>query len=337
MLLICVLLAVAFAFGCKVPLKKAPWVFYLLAVALDVLVVFAAQLDAPQWVYRSVILANGRCLFAFGLFTVVMFIGVLKDGSKAKRWLTPVRAELSIVASILAVGHMVRYINVYSPRVIASPSSLANGMLLSFVIAMLIGALLVLLAVTSITIVWWSTDSYEPPFQPPQPERSPPMTFAQSSLNRRQFVAGAAAFVAALGLGSTVALADDKKADDKAAAAEKPAVELDGPFVVGFDQDFLPYGYVGDDGQYTGFDLDLAAAVAELEGWDIQLEPIAWDAKDALLNSGQDGPASGTALPWRAARTTTRSPLPIWRTARLSSYAPTPASRSSKTWPARSS
>lgn len=113
------------------------------------------------------------------------------------------------------------------------------------------------------------------------------MTFAQSSLNRRQFVAGAAAFVAALGLGSAVALADDKKADDKAAAAEKPAVELDGPFVVGFDQDFPPYGYVGDDGQYTGFDLDLAAAVAELEGWDIQLEPIAWDAKDALLNSGQ--------------------------------------------------
>ncbi len=153
MLLICVLLAVAFAFGCKVPLKKAPWVFYLLAVALDVLVVFAAQLDAPQWVYRSVILANGRCLFAFGLFTVVMFIGVLKDGSKAKRWLTPVRAELSIVASILAVGHMVRYINVYSPRVIASPSSLANGMLLSFVIAMLIGALLVLLAVTSFKVV----------------------------------------------------------------------------------------------------------------------------------------------------------------------------------------
>ena len=113
------------------------------------------------------------------------------------------------------------------------------------------------------------------------------MTFAQSFLNRRQFVAGAAAFVAVLGLGSTVALADDKKADDKAAAAEKPAVELDGPFVVGFDQDFPPYGYVGDDGQYTGFDLDLAAAVAELEGWDIQLEPIAWDAKDALLNSGQ--------------------------------------------------
>lgn len=153
MLLVCVLLAVAFAFGCKVPLKKAPWVFYLLAVALDVLVIFAAQIDTPQWMYRSIILANGRCLFAFGLFTVVMFIGVLKDGSKAKRWLTPVRAELSIVASILAVGHMVRYINVYSLRVITSPSSMANGMLISFVVAVLIAIMLVLLAVTSFKVI----------------------------------------------------------------------------------------------------------------------------------------------------------------------------------------
>ncbi len=112
------------------------------------------------------------------------------------------------------------------------------------------------------------------------------MSLAQTSLSRRSFVAGATALVAALGFGSTLALADEKKADD-AKADEKPAVELDGPFVIGFDQDFPPYGYVGDDGQYTGFDLDLAAAVAELEGWEIQLEPIAWDAKDALLNSGQ--------------------------------------------------
>ncbi len=153
MLLICVLLAVAFSFALKVPLKKAPWAFYLLAIALDVLVIFAGQLDAPQWVYRTLILANGRCLFAFGLFTVVMFIGVLKDGSKAKRWLTPVRAELSIVASILAIGHMVRYVNVYSLRVITNPSSVANGMLLSFVIAMIITVLLALLAVTSFKVV----------------------------------------------------------------------------------------------------------------------------------------------------------------------------------------
>ena len=57
--------------------------------------------------------------------------------------------------------------------------------------------------------------------------------------------------------------------------------------VVGFDQEFPPYGYVGDDGKYTGFDLDLAKAVCKMEGWEYKPTPISWDAKDSLLNSGQ--------------------------------------------------
>lgn len=55
---------------------------------------------------------------------------------------------------------------------------------------------------------------------------------------------------------------------------------------VGFDQAYPPYGYVGDDGELTGFDLELAAEVAERNGWELALEPIDWDAKDGLLNSG---------------------------------------------------
>lgn len=56
--------------------------------------------------------------------------------------------------------------------------------------------------------------------------------------------------------------------------------------IVGFDQSYPPYGFVGNDGNFTGFDLDLADEVASRNGWDIQLEPIDWDAKDTLLNSG---------------------------------------------------
>ena len=37
--------------------------------------------------------------------------------------------------------------------------------------------------------------------------------------------------------------------------------------IVGFDQAYPPYGFVGDDGQFTGFDLDLAAEVASRNGW----------------------------------------------------------------------
>ena len=56
--------------------------------------------------------------------------------------------------------------------------------------------------------------------------------------------------------------------------------------IVGFDQSYPPYGFVGDDGEFAGFDLDLAKEVCERNGWELQLEPIDWDAKDALLNSG---------------------------------------------------
>lgn len=57
--------------------------------------------------------------------------------------------------------------------------------------------------------------------------------------------------------------------------------------IVGFDSAYPPYGFVGDDGQYTGFDLDLAQEVANRNGWDYKAEPVDWDAKDALLGSGQ--------------------------------------------------
>ena len=54
--------------------------------------------------------------------------------------------------------------------------------------------------------------------------------------------------------------------------------------IVGFDNSYPPYGFIGDNGDYTGFDLDLAAEVANRNGWEVELMPIDWDAKDALLN-----------------------------------------------------
>ena len=47
-------------------------------------------------------------------------------------------------------------------------------------------------------------------------------------------------------------------------------------------------GFVGDDGEYTGFDLELAKEVCDRNGWEFNPEPIAWDSKDALLKSGED-------------------------------------------------
>ena len=55
---------------------------------------------------------------------------------------------------------------------------------------------------------------------------------------------------------------------------------------VGFDAEFPPYGYKDDNGEYVGFDLDLAAEVCKRNGWELVKQPIDWDSKDMELNSG---------------------------------------------------
>lgn len=57
-------------------------------------------------------------------------------------------------------------------------------------------------------------------------------------------------------------------------------------FIVGFDAEFPPYGYMDDDGEYVGFDLDLAEEVCNRRGWELVKRPIAWDSKDSELETG---------------------------------------------------
>ena len=57
---------------------------------------------------------------------------------------------------------------------------------------------------------------------------------------------------------------------------------------VGFDKSYPPYGFMDQKtGEYTGFDLELAKEVCKRNNWELALEPIDWDAKDSLLNSGE--------------------------------------------------
>ena len=112
------------------------------------------------------------------------------------------------------------------------------------------------------------------------------------NMNRREFLAafGTIAASAVLagcggktatttGAPSDAASTPVPSGDDKSAASTMK-------LIVGFDAAYPPYGYVGDDGSYTGFDLELAQEVGRRVGWEVQLEPIDWDAKDTLMNSG---------------------------------------------------
>ena len=73
--------------------------------------------------------------------------------------------------------------------------------------------------------------------------------------------------------------AKETKAETAGAAEERTTL------TVGFDASFPPYGYQ-EDGEYVGFDLDLAQEVCNRNGWELVKTPIDWDAKDMELNSG---------------------------------------------------
>ena len=51
-------------------------------------------------------------------------------------------------------------------------------------------------------------------------------------------------------------------------------------FTVGFDAEFPPYGYADENGEYTGFDLEMAQAVCDLEGWELVKQPVDWDRSE---------------------------------------------------------
>ena len=93
--------------------------------------------------------------------------------------------------------------------------------------------------------------------------------------------------------GSSNSAAETTAADTEAAesqaeetTAEEAKTTDGGTLIVGFDQDFPPMGFVGDDGEYTGFDLELAQEVAKRLGLEYKAQPIAWDSKDMELESG---------------------------------------------------
>jgi len=77
-----------------------------------------------------------------------------------------------------------------------------------------------------------------------------------------------------------------------AAMAEAPAdnslaaVLEKGYLILGLDDSFPPMGFNDENGNIVGFDVDLAKEVCARLGIELQLQPIDWAAKEALLDAG---------------------------------------------------
>ncbi len=56
-------------------------------------------------------------------------------------------------------------------------------------------------------------------------------------------------------------------------------------FIMGVDPEYPPFSYLGDDGKFTGFDVEICQAVCDELGWDLQVFGVNWDQKLVQLDS----------------------------------------------------
>ena len=132
------------------PLRKWPVAFCALAVVADVAYIAGIEGLLPRAVASPLTLLMGKCMLSLALFVVVMYIGVFAKGSRVHQWLKPVRAELSILACILACGHMAVYLASYAPRL---GGAMGANVLSALVVALALLVLLLVLGVTSFGFV----------------------------------------------------------------------------------------------------------------------------------------------------------------------------------------
>lgn len=152
---------VAACFGLRKSLKRHPNLFYGLAIGLEVLYGVGCVVDLPDLVWKPLYLLMQQCMLAMALFIVVMCVGAFSRESLIGRKMRPIRTELSIIACLLVVGHMVIYLPCI-PRLFKG-ALVSNVVLVGLISAVLLTVLTVILGVTSSTRIkkWMGTTRWK--------------------------------------------------------------------------------------------------------------------------------------------------------------------------------
>ena len=66
----------------------------------------------------------------------------------------------------------------------------------------------------------------------------------------------------------------------------KPAPK-DQVFRMGIDAEYPPFSYLGDDGSYVGFDVEMCKAVCDQLGWKLEIVPVNWDTKLISMDNNE--------------------------------------------------
>ena len=136
-------------------LRARPLPFYCAAVLLDLAVAVCtfAGVRFPGWFGNWVWPIFARGALAGAIFVLVMVTGAFPKGSWGMKRLLPIRGQLSILASILAVGHNVAYSKTYLMRMFTHAGSMPLPTLLSVICAVGTDLLMIPLFITSFPAV----------------------------------------------------------------------------------------------------------------------------------------------------------------------------------------
>ena len=147
-------LIIAFLFigiGHKFIKKNANLCYIIAALVSIILITFEyTKLSSsfPLWL-NNILSIFTRSAFSTALFIVVMYTGALKNGSKLIKILMPIRAELSVIASILTLGHNIIYGKTYFVKLFTNPESIKGNVLLAAIVSLILILIMLPLMITS--------------------------------------------------------------------------------------------------------------------------------------------------------------------------------------------
>jgi DMSO/TMAO reductase YedYZ heme-binding membrane subunit len=138
---------------CRKLIARYAGVFYALAIALDLgYLLYRFVLPYNPAVFAALELMQ-RGVIAVSLFTVVMFIGALGPSNRFRIWLNPIRAELSLMACLLVLGHALGYLTSYLTTIFLGSGVLPTVVLLSLITSLVLLILLLILGITTLPLI----------------------------------------------------------------------------------------------------------------------------------------------------------------------------------------
>ena len=148
---VCLAVTLLICLTCDKAIKKYPQFFYigaaLLSVAAYCINEFIEVRTLSPFVRDYLVPVLTNALLATDFWTVVMFMGALQNGSKLIKKLMPIRGELSIIAALLTVGHIIIYVITYLKRLFSG-----RNLTFDFIFFVIVAFILVLI-MTPLTVI----------------------------------------------------------------------------------------------------------------------------------------------------------------------------------------